>query len=69
ILRPGRFDRRFTINLPSARDRKAILELHAKNKHFSPNVNLSSRIILMEPKLMTKSMRTLCLDKEGVPFP
>ncbi|MDV3166420.1 MAG: AAA family ATPase ['Waltheria sp.' little leaf phytoplasma] len=41
ILRPGRFDRRFTINLPSARDRRAILELHARNKRFSPEVNLN----------------------------
>jgi cell division protease FtsH len=30
LLRPGRFDRKVTINLPTLEDRKKILEVHAK---------------------------------------
>jgi len=32
LLRPGRFDRRVTIDLPDIREREAILSLHALNK-------------------------------------
>ena len=39
LLRPGRFDRKVTINLPTLEDRKKILEVHAKNKPFAPDVN------------------------------
>ena len=39
LLRPGRFDRRVTINLPTLEDRKKILEVHAKGKPFDENVN------------------------------
>ena len=38
LLRPGRFDRKVTINLPTLEDRKKILEVHSKNKPFSDNV-------------------------------
>ncbi|QTX02767.1 ATP-dependent Zn protease [Candidatus Phytoplasma luffae] len=41
LLRPGRFDRRFVINLPSVKDREAILKLHASNKKLASNVDLS----------------------------
>ncbi len=30
LLRPGRFDRKVTINLPNLEDRIKILEVHAK---------------------------------------
>ncbi|WBL31550.1 ATP-dependent zinc metalloprotease FtsH [Candidatus Phytoplasma sacchari] len=40
ILRPGRFDRQFIINLPTVKDREAILKLHASNKKIDPEVNL-----------------------------
>ncbi|MFR0367987.1 ATP-dependent zinc metalloprotease FtsH [Candidatus Phytoplasma palmae] len=40
LLRPGRFDRRFTISLPSVKDREAILRLHAMNKKLADDVNL-----------------------------
>src|SRR3989339_418604 len=35
LLRPGRFDRRVTIDLPDIREREAILLLHASNKPLS----------------------------------
>ena len=41
LLRPGRFDRRVTIDLPDRGDRLAILEVHSKNKPFAEDVNLN----------------------------
>ncbi len=38
LLRPGRFDRKVTINLPTLEDRKLILAVHAKGKPFAPDV-------------------------------
>lgn len=40
LLRPGRFDRRVTIDLPDRDDRKAILEVHARKKPMQEDVNL-----------------------------
>ncbi|MBT4857066.1 ATP-dependent zinc metalloprotease FtsH [Candidatus Uhrbacteria bacterium] len=40
LLRPGRFDRRVTLDLPSRKDRLQILEIHAKNKPLEGDVNL-----------------------------
>ncbi|HEY1037738.1 MAG TPA: ATP-dependent zinc metalloprotease FtsH [Candidatus Paceibacterota bacterium] len=40
LLRPGRFDRRVTIDLPDRNDRLAILEVHAKNKPMAEDVHL-----------------------------
>ncbi len=34
ILRPGRFDRMVVVQMPDMKGRKAILEVHAKNKKF-----------------------------------
>ena len=42
LLRPGRFDRQVTVNLPDTEEREAILKVHAKNKILAPNVNLKS---------------------------
>jgi len=41
LLRPGRFDRQVTVNLPDVRGREAILKVHAKNVKLSPAVDLS----------------------------
>lgn len=41
LLRPGRFDRRVTIDLPDRKDREEILSVHARKKPFGPDVNLS----------------------------
>jgi len=38
LLRPGRFDRQITINRPDIKGRKAILEVHAKNKKLADNI-------------------------------
>ncbi|PJE75737.1 cell division protein FtsH [Candidatus Uhrbacteria bacterium CG10_big_fil_rev_8_21_14_0_10_48_11] len=40
LLRPGRFDRRVTIDLPDINDREAILKIHARKKPISPEVSL-----------------------------
>lgn len=40
LLRPGRFDRQVVIDRPDKKDRKEILEIHAKNKPFETNVDL-----------------------------
>ena len=42
LLRPGRFDRQVTVNLPDAREREEILHVHAENKVFAKNVNLKN---------------------------
>lgn len=42
LLRPGRFDRQVTVNLPDVKGRKEILEVHAKNKVFAKNVKLEN---------------------------
>jgi cell division protease FtsH len=40
LLRPGRFDRRVTIDLPDRSDRLEILKIHARKKPFAEDVNL-----------------------------
>lgn len=40
LLRPGRFDRQVTVNLPDVRGREEILKVHAKGKVLSPAVHL-----------------------------
>ncbi len=42
LLRPGRFDRQVTVSLPDAKEREEILQVHAKNKTFSQEVNLTN---------------------------
>lgn len=41
LLRPGRFDRQVTINLPDVKGRRKILEVHAKKIIMQPGINLS----------------------------
>jgi len=40
LLRPGRFDRRVTLDLPDRSDREAILTVHVKTKPLAEDVNL-----------------------------
>lgn len=42
LLRPGRFDRQVVIDKPDLRDREEILNVHAKEKPLSAQVNLKS---------------------------
>ena len=39
LLRPGRFDRRITVNYPDVKGRQEILAVHAKHKTFEPDVD------------------------------
>ena len=41
LLRPGRFDRRVTLDLPDRSDREEILKVHATKKPFAEDVNLT----------------------------
>jgi cell division protease FtsH len=40
LLRPGRFDRHIIIDKPGRKERKAILEIHTKDKRLGEDVNL-----------------------------
>ncbi len=40
LLRPGRFDRRVTVNYPDMAGREAILKVHCRNKPLEQSVNL-----------------------------
>ena len=40
ILRPGRFDRKITVNTPDVGGREDILKIHARNKPLADDVNL-----------------------------
>ncbi len=40
LLRPGRFDRQITVNLPTQEHRREILKIHARNKKVSDEVDL-----------------------------
>ncbi len=41
LLRPGRFDRQITVNYPDLKGREEILKVHARNKPFEKDVELS----------------------------
>ena len=42
LLRPGRFDRQVTVNLPDVKGREEILAVHAKNKKLADGITLSN---------------------------
>ena len=42
LLRPGRFDRQITVDLPDVKGRHEILKIHTKNKPLGNNVELES---------------------------
>lgn len=41
LLRPGRFDRQITVNVPDIKGREEILKVHARNKPMEPDVDLA----------------------------
>ena len=42
LLRPGRFDRKIQVSLPSVKGRLKILGVHARDKKFAPDVRLKT---------------------------
>ena len=42
LLRAGRFDRQITVSLPDRKGREAILNVHARNKHFAEGIDLGA---------------------------
>ena len=42
LLRPGRFDRQVTVNLPDVKGREEILEVHAKNKILADDITIEN---------------------------
>ncbi len=42
LLRPGRFDRQVTVNLPDSKAREEILQVHARDKKFASDVSLTN---------------------------
>lgn len=42
LLRPGRFDRQVTVNLPDIKERQEILAVHAKNKTLAKGITLAN---------------------------
>ena len=42
LLRPGRFDRQIVVPLPEYEERKAILQVHSRDKRMGPDVDLET---------------------------
>jgi cell division protease FtsH len=42
LIRPGRFDRQVSLDLPDIEGRKAIIQIHARNKPLAKNVNFDA---------------------------
>ena len=42
LLRPGRFDRQITVDLPAVREREEILQVHARDKKLAPTITLKN---------------------------
>ncbi len=42
LLRPGRFDRKITVNLPNLKDREEILKIHARDKDVEDNIDFKA---------------------------
>ena len=42
LLRAGRFDRQITVSLPDRKGRRAILNVHARNKHLGSDIDLDA---------------------------
>jgi cell division protease FtsH len=42
LLRPGRFDRQVNVALPDRKGREGILQIHTRQIHLSPDVDLTS---------------------------
>jgi cell division protease FtsH len=58
LLRPGRFDRRVTVQPPDRRGRAAILRIHTRNEPLAPDVDLDD-IASQTPGLVGADLRNL----------
>ncbi|GAC1688446.1 MAG: ATP-dependent zinc metalloprotease FtsH [Candidatus Dormibacteraceae bacterium] len=58
LLRPGRFDRRVTLQPPDRRGRAAILKIHTANEPLAPDVDLDA-IAAATPGLVGADLRNL----------
>ncbi len=58
LLRPGRFDRRVTLDLPDIAEREEILDLHAKNKPLAKDTDLR-RIAIRTPGFSGADLQNL----------
>ncbi len=58
LLRPGRFDRRITVQPPDRRGRAAILRIHTRNVKLAPDVDLE-QIAMQTPGMVGADLRNL----------
>ena len=58
LLRPGRFDRHVTLDLPDRRDREAILRVHVRKVPLAPDVDLA-RIATTTPGFSGADLKNL----------
>ena len=58
LLRPGRFDRRVTVNPPDRNGREAILKVHTRNVPLAPDVDLAI-VASATPGLVGADLRNL----------
>ena len=79
LLRPGRFDRKVTVNSPDVKGREAVLEVHASDKKLGPDVSLKTvaqttagftpadlENLLNESALLAARENKLAIDMESV---
>ena len=59
LLRPGRFDRRVTVDRPDVRGREQILRVHAANKPFAESVDFE-RLAKITPGFTGADLANLC---------
>ncbi|XP_039255831.2 mitochondrial inner membrane m-AAA protease component paraplegin-like [Styela clava] len=61
LLRPGRFDRHISIDLPTKIERKGIFEQHMKNlKLFKPSTSYSERLSDLSPGMSGADIANVC---------
>jgi cell division protease FtsH len=58
LLRPGRFDRRVTVQAPDRRGRAAILRIHSRNVPLAPDVDLD-QLAAQTPGMVGADLRNL----------
>ena len=66
LLRPGRFDRRVTVDMPDIKDREEILAVHAKGKPFAKDVAIR-RLAERTPGSLVLISRTFSMKRQFSP--